>query len=108
MSETTPQYITELRKHIDIKFGEVSERLDKVDVRLVKVDEKLKEVDGKFNSIDEQFENIKDKLDVHFEAIGELKVEVTTTNILLRKKAYDSELKDLANRTKKLEKAVFA
>ena len=98
MNEATPKYITELetklKEHIDTGFDKVDERLGKVEVRLEKVEGRL--------------EKVENNLDIHFETIGELKVEVTRTNMLLRKKAPDSEVKDLQHRTKKLENAVFA
>ncbi len=89
MDETTPQYIIELKKHIDNKIenhepkyfkefkGHIDKRLDKAEEKLDKVEETL-DKHGK-------------KLDMHFETIGALKVQVT---------GIDTRVKDI-------EKAMF-
>lgn len=80
MLEKEPVYFADFRKFVESKFSEVKNQLDEV--------------------IENQ--------DTHFEAIGELKVQVTGVEVILRKKADDSDVRDLEKRTNKLEKVVFA
>jgi hypothetical protein len=66
------------------------------------------EVNERFDKVDKRFEMVEDKLDSHFETIGEIKVQVTDIAILLREKASLEYVREIDERTKALEKVAFA
>ena len=94
MIEKTPEYFVEFAKGFNEFKKEVNQKFDSIDHR--------------FDKIDEEFEKVHEKLDTHFETIGELKVQVTCIDLMLKEKANHSYVKDIDNRVEKLEKVVFA
>ncbi len=97
------------------KFETIENKLDSHDREFVNIKDKLDSHDKEFVSIkskldshDKEFVNIKDKLDSHFETIGEIKVQVTEINLMLPNKANYEYAIDIDERTKKIEKLVFA
>lgn len=112
MNETTPKYIIELKDELkkDItglkqEFGEFRTILtDRIDI----IDVKIDTLDTKVNKMDVKMDEIIEKQDVHFETIGELKVQVTGIELSLKDKANHKYVKEIEKRTEKLEKVVFA
>ena len=96
MREKTPIYIKELKEdlknHID----------QKIENHVPKYFKEFRE------HIDKKFDKIDEKLEIHFETIGEIKVQVTEISLNLRNKASHEYVKDIDKRTGKLEKTVFA
>jgi hypothetical protein len=99
MIEKTPLYFEDFKKYFDDKLETHEPKYFK---------EFRKEVGKRFDKIDTDLFEVKEQLELHFEQIGDIKVEVTKTNLLLAKKAGHDHVKDLEHRTKKLENAVFA
>lgn len=87
---------------------EMSGRFDKIDERLEVIDEKLEVVDARLDKMDERLSRVEGKIDVHFETIGELKVQVTEIALLLKEKASVDYVRQTEERTEKIEGAVFA
>ena len=94
-------------KSIDRRFDLIDKRFDSIDKRFDAMDQRFVSIDKRFDVVDKEFEKINQTLEIHFEAIGELKVGITEVNILLRKKADKDDVRELDYRVKKLEKVVF-
>ena len=90
MIETAPKYIVEFK-------NELKEDIKKLEKTLV----------GRMGKMDVKINEIIEKQDVHFEAIGELKVQVTGIELSLKDKASHKYAKEIEKRTEKLEKVVF-
>lgn len=119
MNETAPKYILELKNELKKDIGgfrqelkediltlktTLTERMDKIDGKVSKMEGQIGKMDGKLSKLDEIIEN----QEIHFEAIGELKVQVTGIELMLKKKANHEYVKEIEKRTEKLEKVVFA
>lgn len=63
-----------------------------------------KDINKKFDKIDERFDKIDQTLEIHFEAIGEVKMQITELENSRSTKA----IKNLEKRTKVLEDLLLA
>lgn len=103
-----PEYFTKFREHIDEKFVEIDKKLGEHSNQFKDMNKTLTNIDGMLESHSVQLVKIEDKLDSHFEAIGEVKVQIVEIGMLLKHKASKDELESLEHRTKSLEKLAFA
>lgn len=94
---------------------EMSGRFDRIDGRLEVIDDRLDKMDARFDGIDtrldrmdERLSRVEGKIDVHFETIGELKVQVTEIALSLKEKASVDYVRQIEERTEKIEGVVFA
>ncbi len=90
------------------RFDKIDERLEVIDEKLEVVDTKLEVVDARLDKMDERLSRVEGKIDVHFETIGELKVQVTEIALSLKEKASVDYVRQIEERTEKIEGVVFA
>lgn len=97
-----PAYFKKFKEYVAGEFRGVHG-----EVRLMK--DEICGIKNEISEIKDEIIVINGKLDMHFEAIGELKVEMTKVNILLNdKKADRRDVEKLEKRTGKLEGLAFA
>ncbi|MEK7464060.1 MAG: hypothetical protein AAB610_03005 [Patescibacteria group bacterium] len=105
MNETTPKYIIELKNELKNNITGLKQEFGELKTTLVN---RIDKMDVKINKMDVKMDEIIEKQDIHFETIGELKVQVTGIELNLKNKANHDYVKEIEKRTDKLEKVVFA
>ena len=105
MIQITSQEFKDFRNEVGREFTEFRNEFkdfrNEVNVRFDKIDKR-------FEKVDKRFEKVEDKLDSHFETIGEVKIQVTGIEEMLRNKANHEYVKEIDERTKALERVAFA
>lgn len=99
IQEKEPAYFAEFRKDIKKEFSKIDERFDKIYKRFDGIDIQLKGVDIQLKGVDVKLKEIGETLETHFEAIGEVKTQITELSESRSTKA----IKNLEKRTKVLE-----
>jgi uncharacterized protein YoxC len=90
IQEKEPVYFAEFRKEITSRFDGMDKQFEVIDKR--------------FNGIDKTLKEISETLETHFEAIGEVKVQISDLESSQNTKA----IKNIETRTKILEDLLLA
>jgi tetrahydromethanopterin S-methyltransferase subunit G len=87
--------------NMDIRFDNMDKRFDGMDKRLDNMDKRFDNMDKRFDKIDIRFNNLEKKVDF----IGS---QLTESLGIVNRKADSLYVDDINNRTKNIEKVVFA
>ncbi len=100
---------------IDKKFNNIDRRFEIIDEKFDNIDKKFGIIGGKFDKIEIRFDNLESKIDeivaqqeLHFETLGEMKIQLTSIEKKLNTEADNSVVENIEKRTEKLERVVFA
>jgi chromosome segregation ATPase len=60
------------------RFDQIDARFEQIDVRFDQADARFDQVDARFTKVESRLDRVEQKLDSTFDAVGELKVQVTS------------------------------
>lgn len=113
--EKAPSYFIKFEEIINKKFDNIENKFDNIDKKFDSIDNKFNNLESRFDNLESKFDNIEGKIDgivtqqeIHFETLGEIKLQLTGIEKKLNTKADESVVENIEMRTSKLESAVFA